>query len=207
MMLSKTSLGETSLKNEWEADRYGPEVWDAEMKVREKPSETHKELESLACKGSALAAYRLGCVFAAGKIPSENPIEDAIVWLRQASDAGQMSAAYALSHYLIQIGEYEEAVARLETLASQGLAAAYFRLGHHFLTSDLSPSGEKRAKAEFGKGASADHLPSAIWYHAMSAKRAPTLANKVNHVVRRALVTVKFARMRLFDRHNPRAQL
>lgn len=119
--------------------------------------------------GHAQAQHNLALAYISGEtiVPGvvRNPrMEEAISWLRKASDSGLASSRYALGTLLLvranNEDERSEAIEFLTSAAYQGLVEAQFFLGKCYFDGDGVEIDRREALALFLKSAAAGHAPA-----------------------------------------------
>lgn len=119
--------------------------------------------------GHAQAQHNLALAYISGEtiVPGtagKPRVEEAIMWLRRAADAGLASSRYALGTLLLvranNEDERSEAIKFLTSAAHQGLVEAQFFLGRCYFDGDGVEIDRREALALFLKSAAAGHAPA-----------------------------------------------
>lgn len=119
--------------------------------------------------GHVQAQHNLALAYISGEtiipgVAGEPRIEEAIMWLRKAADAGLASSRYALGTLLLARADNEdernEAIGFLTLAAEQGQVEAQFFLGGCYFDGDGVEIDRREALALFLKSAASGHAPA-----------------------------------------------
>ena len=155
-------IGENASR-EWDADPFGPELWDAMELAEADPEAALCSIRKLAEEGSSLSMRVMGDIYLFGRWGLPEDTDLAELWLRRSAEAGSIDGAFLLARHLNGLANYKEALEQYRELADRGYSPAMFALACAYKNGEGVERDLQKSMEYFRMADRAGHLHSGLW--------------------------------------------